>query len=37
MEKDTNIDQIVAESKQFPIGAKDKLVVVKERSKLKKY
>ena len=33
--KDTNIDQIVAESKQFPIGAKNRLVVVKEGQNLK--
>ena len=33
--KDTDIDQIISESKQFPIGAKNRLVVVKEGQNLK--
>ncbi|GIS08282.1 MAG: DNA polymerase III subunit delta [Flavobacteriales bacterium] len=33
--KDTDIDQIISESKQFPIAAKNRLVVVKEGQNLK--
>ena len=33
--KDTDVDQIISESKQFPIGAKNRLVVVKEGQNLK--
>ena len=33
--KDTDTDQIISESKQFPIGAKNRLVVVKEGQNLK--
>lgn len=33
--KDTDIDQIISESKQFPIGAKNRLIVVKEGQNLK--
>jgi len=33
--KDTDIDQIISESKQFPIGSKNRLVVVKEGQNLK--
>ena len=33
--KDTDIDQIISESKQFPIGAKNRLVVIKEGQNLK--
>ena len=33
--KDTDVDQIISESKQFPIGAKNRLVVIKEGQNLK--